>query len=168
MNIKLKITILSSSLFLLAVLAYLRIYSRQFETDEVLMSNIMNYSMINVVKRCQKDFGYNDDDMIMLERELKRYLILCAIKENANTSVNMYSTDVDNLWHSFILFTKEYANFCNKNARHFIHHTPRVNETITPEELQESRKAFRAFIETYEKIFKEEIHPIWLLDRCPV
>ncbi len=151
----------------IAIIAYSYNYSHNTLTNEYIRTNIMNYSMVDVIKRCQKNFDYTDEDMVMLERELKRYLILCAIKENQYTPINMYSEHVDNLWHSFILFTKEYANFCKNNAHQFIHHSPKTDTSpMTPEKQQKANLEFLAFVDTYEKLFKEEIDPIWLLDRC--
>jgi len=162
------VKIMSVAIFclLVALVVYVRGFATTSLSDEQIISQVMQYEMPDIIKRCQKDFGYTDDDMLMLERELKRYLILCALKENSEITINMYSADVDNLWHSFILFTKEYASFCDANGHHFIHHSPRVNDTLTDEELLEARKDFRSFVEKYEKLFNEEIHPIWLLDRC--
>jgi hypothetical protein len=151
---------------LVALCVYLRGFSTQHRSDEQIITSVMDYQMPDIITRCQKDFGYTDDDMVLLERELKRYLILCMVKENIDDTINMYSGDVDNLWHSFILFTKEYTAFCHENAQRFIHHSPRVNDTLTEAELLEARKDFKKFIEKYEKTFNEEIHPIWLLDRC--
>src|SRR5690606_8363435 len=98
-------------------------------TDDEITSGIMNFSMPHIIKRCQKDFNYTDEDMVILEHELKRYFILCALKKDTETMVNMYSVDVDNLWHSFILFTKEYDHFCNSCVGYFIHHMPKINDT---------------------------------------
>jgi hypothetical protein len=134
-------------------------------TDK-LINSIMNYQMPNIIDRCQKDFKYTNEDMILLEKEFKRFLILCVLKKDPYENIGMYSSDVDNLWHSFILFTKEYATFCHQYAGHFIHHAPRINNQRSPEEIEASRKNFKYFVDSYEKIFGEEIHPIWLLDHC--
>jgi len=32
--------------------------------------------------------------------------------------------DVDEFWHSFILFTRQYQNWCTKHFGAFIHHNP--------------------------------------------
>jgi len=162
-----QIKIASLSLFLISFSMVVYNYTtvNSVLADKDLMHGIMNYPMFDILDRCQKDYNYTDDDMIILEKELKRYLILCALKENENSTINMYSTDVDNLWHSFILFTKEYAHFCNTYAQHFIHHSPKVDDSFTTEQLIEARKDFHSFIGMYEKAFGEEIHPIWLLDR---
>ena len=31
---------------------------------------------------------------------------------------------IDEMWHTFILFTRDYHNFCYKYFSRFIHHTP--------------------------------------------
>ncbi|MGE0010476.1 MAG: hypothetical protein AB7F19_00755 [Candidatus Babeliales bacterium] len=113
-----------------------------------------------MTKRCQKDFGYSDEDIVILERELKRYLILCALNKNKE-NIGMYSRDVDNLWHSFILFTKEYAQFGTTYAGHFMHHNPEID---TPSPSKEKTQAFYAFLKNYENTFAEEAHDIWFLD----
>jgi hypothetical protein len=129
------------------------------------VTEIINYPIpSDVIKRCQKEFKYTDEDMVILERELKRYLTLCALKENATLNINMYSEDVDNLWHSFILFTKEYAHFCDTYADHFLHHVPETDPT--PKPWHEMCRDFCVFAGSYEKIFKEEPHPIWFLNMC--
>ncbi|HSE73784.1 MAG TPA: hypothetical protein VLB05_04670 [Dongiaceae bacterium] len=40
--------------------------------------------------------------------------------------VSMPSQIVDNLWHEFILYTREYQEFCTAAFGRFMHHTPAV------------------------------------------
>ncbi|HLJ31969.1 MAG TPA: hypothetical protein VKU36_06020 [Candidatus Babeliales bacterium] len=127
---------------------------------------IMNYSMPDVIARCQKDHNYTDEDMVILEQELKKYLALSLVTKKGDLGTGMYSTDVDNLWHSFILFTKEYADFCDKYIGFFIHHAPETETVRSPERQEESRKDFQAFVKNYEETFGQEIHSIWFLDMC--
>lgn len=49
------------------------------------------------------------------------FLRLCALEPNRFHSP---SPLVDIGWHAFILYTHEYAEFCEKLAGRFIHHTP--------------------------------------------
>ncbi|MGC2310314.1 MAG: hypothetical protein WA432_01680 [Candidatus Babeliaceae bacterium] len=137
------------------------------EEKRQIIDAIMNYPMPNVIKRCQKDFDYTDEDMVILERELKHYLALSAFSKDDEAGNGMYSQDVDHLWHSFILFTKDYASFGDKYIGRFIHHVP---ETKTgrkfPGELELVAQDFQQFIKNYEEIFEEEVHPIWFLDMC--
>ncbi len=141
-------------------------YSTKEVNKKQIIKGILDYPMDDIIKRCQKDHNYTNEDMIILEKELKKYLILSALITNNGSGVGMYSKDVDNLWHSFILFTKDYADFCSKFCNHFIHHIPETNKNTTPEKLEEIRNDFQAFIKNYEETFQEEINSIWLLDMC--
>ena len=129
---------------------------------EQTVQKIMNYKMPYIIKRCQKNHDYTDDDMKILEQELKRYLSLPLTRNKGEPSSGMYSRDVDNLWHTFILFTKEYSDFCQKHYGRYLHHVPRIENTKT-EETKVNR--FQVFLDRYESLFGD-VHPIWFLDAC--
>lgn len=155
--------------FILFGCAFFYLFCHFRPSPEELMQKVFAYDLYHIKERCKKDHGYTDEDMIFLERELKRFLIMGMLKEDKNAKIGMYSKDVDNLWHSFILFTREYQNFCATTVGFFIHHAPEVNKERkdaerTPEEWKEKRQAYKRFIEVYEQLFAEKIHPIWLLD----
>ncbi|MGB8467648.1 MAG: hypothetical protein WCE21_01470 [Candidatus Babeliales bacterium] len=133
-------------------------------TKEQVITKVMNYPMTDVIKRCQKDFGYTAADMKILEQELKRYFILTILFPRCN--VNMYSEDVDKLWHSFILFTKDYSLFCKTCSGSFLHHAPETDTVVTPAQSTQNYEDLQRFVKTYEEIFKENTHPIWFLDMC--
>lgn len=52
--------------------------------------------------------------------ELARFLLACS--ESGTQLVP--SVDVDEAWHSFLLFTKEYSAWCENNLGVFVHHAP--------------------------------------------
>ncbi len=54
--------------------------------------------------------------------EMVRYLDLCG--ESPETLAP--SKKVDKAWHEFLLFTREYAAFCESRYGRFIHHEPHV------------------------------------------
>jgi len=64
----------------------------------------------------------NSSELQQVMRGLKDYFYLIHISNKE--SVAMPSQVVDVAWHEFILFTREYANFCSKAFGRFIHHTP--------------------------------------------
>ena len=124
---------------------------------------VMQFPLTDVVARCKKDHNYTNEDMELLERELRRYLYLCVTSKNA---LGMYSKDVDNLWHAFILHTREYYAFCQLTNGSYIHHEP-VRENERPATTDGWKKAsgeYAQFIRTYEATFNQMIDPIWLLD----
>ena len=142
--------------------------SQEIIDQKKFIKNIVNYPLSgNIIKRCQKDYNYTNEDMVILEKELKKYFVLAALKTEPGSELGMYSKDVDNLWHTFILFTKEYADFCKTYIHHFVHHVPEIDtDKSTPEKLAKIRQTFHAFVKSYEATFHEEVHPIWFLDIC--
>jgi hypothetical protein len=90
------------------------------------------------------------------ERELKRYLVMCAL--DPETPYGMKGP-VDELWHTFITFTRDYARFCDDVAGRFIHHVP------TPPEAKgdpEGAAGYERTLDTYEEIFGQEAPPeVW-------
>lgn len=82
----------------------------------------MDYPLSAVIERYQQNYNVSLEDAKKHERELKRYLIMCA---ESDTHYWMFSPEIDNLWHTFILFTKEYEFYCKEILGKFIHHNPR-------------------------------------------
>lgn len=83
--------------------------------------------------------------------ELKKYFLL---NEITGLSLSMTSTQVDEVWHQFILFTKQYHTFCEKFFGDYIHHVP--NTSFTPM----SENGTNYFVDAYIKVFGE-IPKIW-------
>ena len=66
----------------------------------------------------------------------------------------MVSPAVDEVWHNFILFTYEYANFCNELIGGYVHHVPRTSRQ------QISSAGQERFVVAYERVFGT-IPQIW-------
>jgi hypothetical protein len=64
------------------------------------------------------------DDMASVSRGLRQFFI--AHLMSGNKFVAMPSRIVDDLWHEFILYTRDYKEFCAKAFGRFMHHTPAV------------------------------------------
>ena len=152
--------------FVCCLVGFLALYLRASPSlaREQLEQKVFAYPIHYAKERCKKDHGYTDEDVNLMEKELKRYFLMILLKEANDPPIGMYSKHVDDLWHSFILFTREYQHFCLSTAGYFIHHAPEMDLERSIEGFAKKKDEYRMFIETYEKIFNEEIHPIWLLD----
>lgn len=53
--------------------------------------------------------------------EFKRYMSLAAL---GYRGLPVPSQEVDDVWHAFLLFTREYGAFCHKTVGFFVHHIP--------------------------------------------
>lgn len=92
---------------------------------EIDIVQVMNYPMPHIIARYCKDYNVSLDDAKIHEIELKRFLILARKYDDG---IDMFSPEVDNLWHTFLLFTKEYQQFCDDMFGKFIHHDPVIEQ----------------------------------------
>lgn len=60
----------------------------------------------------------------LVSRGLRQFFL--AYLKSGRRFVSMPSQAVDDLWHEFILYTKNYEDFCQKAFGGFFHHTPAV------------------------------------------
>jgi hypothetical protein len=108
----------------------------------------MKHDMKAVMARYAEKTRLPPDVLKEHEREIKRFLALSAI----NPGKYGMRGPLDELWHTFIIFTSAYANFCRLLGGGFIHHLPE-----TPGRRPSGRKpsSYAAFLADYKRIFKE-------------
>lgn len=73
-----------------------------------------------LVQRYAKEYGLNQEESQEHIDEMCRFLCLAG---STRSSYSMMGP-VDHAWHTFILFTKMYSDFCNEIAGKYIHHNP--------------------------------------------
>jgi predicted methyltransferase len=115
-----------------------------------IIDRAMRFKMQKVLQRYADDFHATRADAETLERELKRYLILRALHPCRRYPM---AGPVDGLWHTFLLFTRLYARFCNRIAGQFLHHTPADIES--EQELKQFRKDYGNLWNDYPGVFGE-------------
>jgi hypothetical protein len=94
--------------------------------------------------------------------EVKRYLVLCHLDSGAPW--DMYSTRVDEAWHQFVLFTRQYMEFCQRFFGKFSHHNPSNAPTVA-EVSHENPSTFGGFSCRYEEVFGEPLPDVWFDSR---
>ena len=87
----------------------------------------MENPLTEVILRYQRDCGVSAETARLHEREFKRWLILTAENYPKNVEISL---EVDNFWHTFLLFTREYEDYCNNVLGRFIHHIPAAHEYL--------------------------------------
>jgi hypothetical protein len=58
--------------------------------------------------------------------EFKKFVGISAL---SGKSIGMTDSLVDEVWHQFILFTKDYAEFCRGSLGRYMHHNPETSMT---------------------------------------
>jgi hypothetical protein len=77
-----------------------------------------------LLERLEKHRGIERKDSALVSRGLRQFFI--AYLMSGRRYVSMPSQVADDLWHEFILYTREYEAFCRQAFGTFLHHTPAV------------------------------------------
>lgn len=64
---------------------------------------------------------------------MREYFHIC--NEAGGAFVSMPSEAIDTAWHEFILFTKQYSEFCHQAFGRFLHHSP-AEDLTDPKQMQ--------------------------------
>ncbi|HSA74089.1 MAG TPA: hypothetical protein VLD84_09060 [Nitrososphaeraceae archaeon] len=87
--------------------------------------------------------------------EFKKYIAILVINNRKGAGVEMVSELVDEVWHTFILFTNEYRIFCNTVFGEYIHHEPNVSSKhgVDPLFPYKKKQSTEFFYKEYERCF---------------
>ena len=78
-----------------------------------------------LLQRPEKHYpGFERKDSALVSRGLRQFFL--AYLMSGRRYVSMPSQVADDLWHEFILYTREYESFCGRAFGGFLHHTPAV------------------------------------------
>ena len=96
---------------------------------------------------------------------LKWLYISNELKLQGMTAFITYEiAEIDNMWHIFLLFTKDYETFCDRYFKHFIHHTP-VHSKTRHMSLDEREKIFKPYFTLIAKIFGRDTLLAWFKEK---
>ncbi len=115
-----------------------------------IISRSINFPIQRVIERYKRQSKLSDEVIEEHELEMKRYLALRAMYPTEKFPLSHGS--VDELWHTFLIFTNEYAEFCREVANGFIHHNPGpVNPT--QEQINKAEEDYDNFVKIYKEKF---------------
>lgn len=105
------------------------------------------FDLSDVVERYARDHRVNDELASRHGVELKRFLVMCAI---APESYYGMAGPIDDLWHTFIIFTRTYERFCQEVAGRYLHHQP-----LSAGKPKSGPDTYIQFLHDYEQVFQE-------------
>jgi hypothetical protein len=114
----------------LALRAYLR-HAREKYIDH------FDYTRLLDARLAMKRSGLDARQRQIVFNALAEYFQICRMA--GKHMVSMPSQVVDDAWHEFILFTRNYETFCNKALGRFLHHIP-AESMSTPTQAQDGIK----------------------------
>ena len=124
------------------------------------MENLNNYNPTFLKEKLiVKENKFNEEEFNILFKELKNFLLIKSMFPTKK--VYMINKKIYLLWHEFILYTKEYTNFCNLFFRSYIHHSPNNWSKLN----KEGKETSENFFELYQKVFGEIPNgEVWVFD----
>lgn len=78
--------------------------------------------------------------------EFRRYIALVVL---GHRGLGVPGPEVDEVWHALILFTRDYARFCEQLGAGFIHHVPATSRSPRPAQADDGD----SFAEVYARHF---------------
>ena len=83
---------------------------------ECTLEHALNYKNEDVIFRFIKIFDITEKESLLIFEETKKWLWLCYKVAGQNSKTSVLIDDsmliIDEMWHNFILFTKDYERYC--------------------------------------------------------
>lgn len=87
------------------------------------VDDIMRYNHPRVIERHARDCEVSQQTAARRFDGLKQFLVVAAMTPGRKVT----SPSIDAMWHSFLLFTKDYRQFCTEYLGRFVEHEPFEN-----------------------------------------
>lgn len=88
---------------------------------------ILLYQNPDLLERIMEKENLTKDEAQILMCDMLQFLFVAGTGDG---EVFAPTSTVDTAWHNFILFTKDYSEFCHKNFGKFIHHIPNTKSRL--------------------------------------
>lgn len=124
---------------------------------------LLKYNNRWVVERYKKDYPDNQLSGKQAFREMLKFLWLSqkhkhdlAVSPRKKSlqfvcGVHHEMDEIDDMWHTFLLFTQDYAAFCKKYFGQFVHHAPNTKKKRI------SKAVYKTDIERYFSYIYEQL-----------
>lgn len=108
------------------------------------LGKVINYKNPQVVSRIARENQISINEAQNVFESTKQFLYLCGANPDG---VYSPTPKIDSGWHEFIMYTREYQEFCERYFGRIIHHVP--NEPGAPKDIGRPLRTLRAAIEIF-------------------
>lgn len=127
----------------------------------------LSYEAPFLIEKLVQDYIVrSESDAEDLFREVKRYIVF--VQANRDSIWDMHSLRIDEAWHQFVLFTREYIDFCHEYFGMYVQHRPaNAPETDAgdtdgePEHVPLRLGTFEEFAQRYQIFYREPLPDVW-------
>jgi hypothetical protein len=118
-------------------------------TPSELLEIARQFNMTSVVDRYCKEKHETRERANIIADELRHFLILCVLNTDKGYAIR---DPIDEMWHTFIIFTKDYFKFCLSIGKPYLHHAP-TEESDKKIGANARLESYKELLEDYEKTF---------------
>jgi len=100
--------------------------------EAVSLEDWLSYRHPGVIRRYCKEHHATREEGEEVFREMLKWLYLCSrsLGDGVPCAITPEIEKIDWMWHTFLLFTMDYADFCERYPGFFIHHVPTEDEEV--------------------------------------
>ena len=117
------------------------------------LESVASYQHPQLLTRLVEKVGMDADSARVLFEETKRFLYLCAITDQPLAPTAL----IDEVWHHFMLYSEDYAAFCNDKFGFMINHRPWSNAEVAASDWSIVRRTRKLA----EDVFGEDLSSNW-------
>ncbi|MFT5234867.1 MAG: hypothetical protein ACI8SK_000512 [Shewanella sp.] len=104
------------------------------------IEDVLAYQNKDVTDRFIKLYGVEEVEAVEIFEDVKRWLWMASEArdqvENKPVVIERSLVVLDEMWHNFMLFTRDYGQFCNDFFGGYIHHSPMTADGIATVESE--------------------------------
>lgn len=129
---------------------------------------VLKYKNKDVIHRYEQDYPHNKLKGKDAFNELLKFFWIAQRHKTAkklspenkelNFTCAIYPemSEIDDMWHTFLLFTKDYMSFCKNYFDEYIHHVPNTKEEpINDAQFEDDLNKYLSFV--YDVLGEETI-----------
>lgn len=108
---------------------------------------VMNHPLAQIKERVLSEGSIGQE---LIDTAILEYRKFMALFASGCRNLAMCSKEVDEIWHTHILFTRDYMKFCRKGIGDYVHHVP--NTTDMPTGADSVENFYSAYQNAYGSI----------------
>lgn len=102
----------------------------------------LSYENAEVIARFRAEYDVSLEEARALFDDTKKWLWLCGTRPpSMRMSVFGPMKLIDEMWHTFILFTRDYTDYCMTHFGRYLHHAPTAPGSEDLAQLRVERRA---------------------------
>lgn len=121
------------------------VYEKEKEDEKPkARKTVYEYNFPELLKeRYMKERNKTEQEFELVQLALKDWFSIFEFNTRGSQFYDFPSSEVDELWHMFILFTKDYREFCEEYLGQFLDHVPLSEENTNNTNLKNLMATFK-------------------------